>query len=235
MKKLKLSIIMILLFPAFAYAGGGGATAMMMGTSGSAAAAICTTQNFEDTGVWTEADGETDITLSGSTITVDTMIGTVTSYVRRNYGVNGITNIKVDFHTKWTNCSGPWVTVGIMTLGNTAQACLNDLDIANDGIVAQFTLDGSSVYRITLIDRQDNNSDAYIAAINTDYYCTFERVHATGVNTLKIYSDSDRTTLLDTLTVTDDGTAYIYLTALSSERAGGAVSSTGVIDSVCIY
>lgn len=67
-------------------------------------------------------------------------------------------------------------------------------------------------------------SDSYSGSLNTLYYCTLTRVAANDTVTLKIYSDSARATLLDTLTVSGYGTTtyrYVYGFVNRNDGAGG--------------
>lgn len=81
MKKLKLSIIMILLFPAFAYAGGGGATAMMMG--GSAGCSGCSEETNEvgNRSIETGTGNRSVDTIACVLYTADCSGNTVTGYL----------------------------------------------------------------------------------------------------------------------------------------------------------
>lgn len=79
--------------------------------------------------------------------------------------------------------------------------------------------------RLTNRTNWSNTTDTYAASLDTAYYLTIER--ATTALTCKIYSDSARTNLLDTLSVACNETTYQYLHCGWSADTNGLESTDG--------
>jgi len=75
------------------------------------------------------------------------------------------------------------------------------------------------------LQTQASQDGSISLSLSTLYYFTIERSGTTG--TCKIYSDSGRTTLLDTLTTTTATTTYRYLYPCASENEATVQTSTG--------
>lgn len=82
-------------------------------------------------------------------------------------------------------------------------------------------------YLIYVTDWSDDSEDFYDATNATSYYCTFSR-SSTTLQAL-IYSDSGRTSLLDTISTTCETTTYQYLTVAASQNTAGTASVTSVV------
>jgi len=100
-------------------------------------------------------------------------------------------------------------------------AVSNDLDDVknwddDDDEAVSVTLQGSST-QIVLTNHETGTSDNHTGlSTATKYYCTIERASDTSIE-LRIYSDSDRSTLVDTLSVSvAAGRAWRYLLACNS-------------------
>ena len=102
-------------------------------------------------------------------------------------------------------------------------------DASEKLIYSSFYRDGSSnlVLRLENFDGANGTLDAYTCLANTRYYLTIERSGTTG--TIKIYSDSARTTLLDTLTLTVENDTFRYIYACSSLNTAQASRDMDVI------
>jgi hypothetical protein len=96
------------------------------------------------------------------------------------------------------------------------------IDASESFLFIQLYQNGSAVKYIYLnnIDGGVSTKDGYICAANTRYYLTIERNNTTG--TCKIYSDSDRLNLLDTLTLTLVNDTFRYVYGCSTYNSGDA-------------
>lgn len=66
---------------------------------------------------------------------------------------------------------------------------------------------------------QSATEDVFLGAQSTIYYLRIQRISTTG--TVKVYSDSARTNLLDTLSVTVETNTYRYINVCSGYDQGG--------------
>ena len=94
---------------------------------------------------------------------------------------------------------------------------------------------GSFTIELIELDSGSETSDNYAGTINTNYYLTFTRDESVGTyGTIYcyVYSDSARTTLLDTLTLTLNTSKkdFRYFFALQSYNNGTAVAQTGYME-----
>jgi len=100
---------------------------------------------------------------------------------------------------------------------------------ANDGIIVDTYNDYASNFYIRLRDQYSGNQDLYLITTANQWslrYFKFERFDGSNA-TLKIYSDSARTALIDTLTITCDLEKKRYLYALASRDGGGGDTISG--------
>jgi hypothetical protein len=81
-------------------------------------------------------------------------------------------------------------------------------------------------YRTTGVETGNDQMNGAVA--NTKYYLKFKRVNSTC--TLYIYSDSDRTILLDTLSVNANNVKYRYLYVTCTRNTGHANRTCDVIN-----
>ena len=110
-------------------------------------------------------------------------------------------------------------------VSNISHATYNEMATGTNGIQVQcHEGNAESDDFITLLQHHDSDSDAYGISESTTYYISLIRTAST-VN-LYIYSDSGRTTLLDTLSVTHNGTTYQYLNNWSSRETSGSEAYT---------
>jgi len=140
------------------------------------------------------------------------------SYIRRdyhNYTFGDFTHqLKVIFNSVNTVAN---VIGGVWAVSNTTVGTHNSFDTANDGIGIYFKLTGAD-YDMFLRDYVTDNEDTVTLAQNTNYWLTVTR-NGTSVS-CEIYSDSGRTSLVDTLNVTSAATEYTWLYAVYSDGRG---------------
>lgn len=182
---------------------------------------------LEDYTTYTETDPNNDFTVVANTITVSTMIGNVESHVLDDKGVGHFgdythqESVEITFAVNNAVCGCHAVTNG----SNTHQEMIT----GNDGIEVYLYRSVASAYKIYLRDFETDNLDFSIRSVSTEYWLTIQRVKATTTATVKIYSDSGRTVLVDTLTITCNTTDYRYMIAVNSREAGGSETISAVI------
>jgi plastocyanin len=159
---------------------------------------------YENFTTYTEVDADGDITVAANTITVDTMRITANSYVTKSHGANHFGNFEHKIDVRFTTLSTSNYT-GFWGISNSHYTILS-MDANNEGVTTWIANVGGD-YRIYLRDFTNDNSDFYGGlALSTSYYTTIKRDGTTA--TCKIYSDSARTNLLDTLTITCTNATY---------------------------
>lgn len=170
----------------------------------------------EDLTTYTETDSGGDITVTSTKADVSTMEDDAVSYVRKSFGANYFTTFEIDFegYLDLTSESG-YPFGGVCALSANDAKTLEALLADNEGVSCYFQwLDYNSTKILRLRQYWDDNGDNYTCAYDTLYYCTFKRTGS--ALQLLIYSDSGRTSLLDTLSVTFNSTGCEYLYAISS-------------------
>jgi len=170
------------------------------------------TNSHEDFTGYTETDPGADITVTATKCDVDTMDSGVEAYVRADKGAGTIGDFEHRFKTYLDaidspQCAIPWaVTNGASTF--------KDMDDADDGIAIYF-LRQIATYKIILKCWENGALDTYEASIlDTPFYITVER--SGSAVEARIYSDPERTSLVDTLSVTATSTTYRYVFGVAS-------------------
>lgn len=86
----------------------------------------------------------------------------------------------------------------------------------------------AAVQRIYISDYETDNSDFYSCSLDTDYYHTLSRLNTTLTD--KIYSDSERITLLDSLSCVCGNTAYSCIVAFGSHEVAGVTVISAYVE-----
>lgn len=177
----------------------------------------------EDFTTYTETDPEGKVTVTSTKISFanpETRFNTYNVYADKTAGHFGnfdhLITVFVSSHT--TNAYN-----GFWAVGNNV----------GDAKTLQDNTSGAAFYDyapdVTLYVEDFSNAayfDGYAFTLSTVYYCRIERVSTTL--TVKIYSDSGRTTLLDTLTTTCASTTYRYVYGFLGYNSGsGGGFATG--------
>jgi hypothetical protein len=146
------------------------------------------------------------------------------AFVKKDYGSNYFdSTVVIDFFVSATSVS---------TIGQYgAFALVNQLDSTSVQMIQTTNSEGISVViddlALYLTDRDGGAiSDNYAhGGLPASFYCTLTRT--IGTTTLEIYSDSGRSSLVDTLTVDGSNTSYRYLLVAFSDGSGFAFGITG--------
>jgi hypothetical protein len=196
-------------------------------SSSSSSVSSSSTAGYENLTTFTEVDGGGDITIVPLTASFDTMERHEVSYVYKDYGVNYFTDttvIEFEFSISAADSSGIIYVFGLSnTIGTRVW-----MDTFNDGIIVGFQRSATDSFYI-LEDLGPGVLDVFIDSGNLPptgiVYCTFTRSGTTS--TLDLYSDSGRTSLIDSLTVTGTSLSKRYLYAIISSQLSNGLEITG--------
>ena len=171
----------------------------------------------EDFTTYTENDPNSDITVTSSRATVDTIRRDVSAYVYKDKGTGYFSGNFEHLTTVKCTASDPDGCFNFWSLWN-AIGGEDALRPSNNGIEIMFYRStGGSTYYILMREWYGNvNYDSYYTInVGTAYYLKIARTGSTL--TTKIYSDAARTSLLATLTLNLHQTAaYRYIYAVQS-------------------
>lgn len=162
------------------------------------------------------------ITPTTTRCTVSNMPRNTVAYCYCDKGANFFNALNIKFTIRPTGVTGnnpiylPFAlanVVGPYSAFGTTDMCV------------MFYRTSSPEYRLRFIRGNYASEDYYVMTMNTIYYCTLERAAGADTVYLKIYSNPERTSLLDTLSVSGFGTTkwrYIY----AANSLNGAASGT---------
>lgn len=183
----------------------------------------------EDFTTWTEVDVDGRITVTSSSINMTTIstLENKGAWVYRDMGAAHYGDTFSDpmtfefaIHNTPAN-NDPFIEVwGLANVTNPGKY--------TSPFAAVAVTEVSRVYLYCWDDEKeykDYTSSGFVS-VNTTYYCTINR--ASNLFTLKIYSDSKRTTLLDTLTCDDGSSSYRYVFGFApyNTTAGRLITAT---------
>lgn len=161
----------------------------------------------EDLTTYTEVDPNSHITVATGKVTGAGINRNESAYLYKDFGAGYFNALNINFEFKCTELS----TNDIGGLVCTANDVGDKSQWTGDNIWCSIYYASGGSRKIYL------GADYYVLTVNTLYYCTLSRSAGSDTVSLKIYSDSARTTLLDTLTTTISASAtFRYLYAMSS-------------------
>ncbi len=195
----------------------------------------------EDFTTYDESDDNGRIVAIAGTVTVTDMAQTDDChYLSDDKGVNHFSDFTHLVTVECTDVDGAqwtWRKLVVWELSSATQDDLAATIAASDDLLLVYFWSRNYGDPVYLYLESYNNgvsegSDSYTAALDTPYYLTIQKSGDTV--TCKIYSDSDRTNLLDTLTlsgITDNSYRYIYATQ-SEHGAAGGTQISGLISNL---
>jgi hypothetical protein len=186
----------------------------------------------EDFTGYTPEDPNSDFTITASKIAFDTMTAAVDAYVRDNKGSGYFGDFEHLLSGEYTSVTvANYMSVGFWGLSSVSAAhTVTEMNTENDGLILYGNYNGTNV-RYYIKDFTNDNSDIWASgAIGTQYWFTVERAGTTL--TCKIYSDSGRTTLVDTLTLTCNSTTQQYIYGLLGQGGAGSQTTTGFTENL---
>jgi len=204
----------------------------------------------EDYTAYVEYDLDSKYTVTAHQITVEDLTRNEVAFIYRDFGVNYFSgDFEFDVEGQVKATSNGLATGYCWALTNLLQS-LNVIDgVSGDFLAVSFQEeDGDVEWRIYLTECDGGTlyEDYYICSADTTYYLTIKRDESVGTyGTLYcyIYSDSARTTLVDTLTLTlhTSKKDFRYLHAAQSYGGGihnvfdGVYANLGLIRPISLF
>jgi len=181
---------------------------------------------IENLTTYTEVDSAGDITVSTSAATFDTMALNAISYVWKDHGVDYFGAFEVQFEFEITNTSTTGAQSLLFALTNTV-GTIQDLDDSNDNIFFDVYYNGSDIQGFIRSDGSvlDTLTVSAGSSITSKVYATVYRL--SDQFTVELYSDSGRTSLIDSGTVTATSAKYRYMQVLASREFASAETISG--------
>lgn len=184
---------------------------------------------LEDLTTYIEVDSAGDLIITSPKVAFDTIRRDANSAVYKDFGASFFGDFRHDLEFEITAETSTNASCAIWGLNDTiAGATIGDFVAANVGMT--MSVNGSTQV-LTLIEYLTDTSDEFNFSLNTVYYLSVIR----DATTMKcfVYSDSDRTILLDTLTITLR-THSRYLNAFCSRDSGSnpAANMTGYMQNL---
>lgn len=178
----------------------------------------------EDFTTYEENDPDGDITINSST-KITTISPNSGAYVRKDFGSGHFGNfehlVKVAFGYP---ANGTISAVGWTV--NNGETSRSEMGTNNKGITWYFDRGTDGFY---IIDYTNDNSDVQLGGFwATTRYLTLERNGTTF--TAKIYTDSSRTTLDDTLSITCGADTYRYIYVVFNNTDGSGTHTIENLD-----
>lgn len=172
---------------------------------------------------WEESDVAGLITVEKHKLTGTAMDKTAVSYVRRDFGAAHFSDFEHLLKTVTTSLDigasgGFWALTTNVATTNYQE--MTD----NDDAIGLYHFQSDGAYLIRIKDFFDDELDDYNSGGLITAYLTIKR-RGTAFS-CKIYSDATRTTLVDTIAVTDQGTKFRYMFAMFGRGGAGAAALT---------
>lgn len=174
----------------------------------------------------TVVDPNVDMSIVANKITVITMRRDVVAYEYFDHGIGHFVAFEHLFDAQ-LNDTGSNGFNGVHVLANAIGNTL-ELETVDDHHVKVWVFNNNSNFTGVILREWHNGSsyqdtDVTTLSLNTPYYYTFKYIPATKVLTCKIYSDSGRTSLINTLSLTLQAAVtwrYRYSTSSRTSSAG---------------
>jgi hypothetical protein len=180
----------------------------------------------EDFTTYTETDPGNDITLSTFSVAVDTMQRGVFSNVRKSYGQNFFG----DFVQKGEviiSARTDGQIIGIWAVNNGATTIDAMNETGSPGYVLSYGTDGGSFgFYLEYFGPSDYDFDQFVETTAMPFTRYWTATRSAATMTVAFYSDSARTTLLDTISVTGDSTLLEYVYAVINRGLTGTQSGS---------
>lgn len=186
-------------------------------------------QTMEDLTTYTEQDSTNKISETTTRVTAANVVMDVDTYLYKDFGIGYFDAIDFDFtgYDDGGSTSGHYAGFGLTN-------SLNDVSGFSGTDVSILLNQYEGGFRVQLWVGVIVASDVYAATANTPYYFTLFREAGNDNISLFIFSDSARTSLLDTLSVAGLGTTkYRYIMPFVDFNSGdGGRIFSGYIENV---
>jgi hypothetical protein len=154
------------------------------------------------------------------------MARTAISYVSKDYGASHFGNFEHLFEVNISASDNDGFAV-LWSIANQANQTYQDLFDAADGF-GLFHYDWSNALYLYNFDV----SDWDVMSISVPYTYYLKAIRSGNSLSVLIYSDSNRTTLIDTITITVSSTSYRYLSVCGSRDGTGVDTCSGYIQNL---
>ena len=208
------------------------ATLVIYSTDGTTWSTLDAFGDSPDFTTYTEVDGTGKLTVTATKITSDGSATGTDNFVYIDKTTDALDRLDVDSTIRIESTSSD-NAVGGMAISNTVGSYD---DFASTDISVLIKRTAGPVYKIHLVRGNFTADDSYTGSADTPYYCTLKRFAGNDTVTLEIYSDSARTTLLDTLSVSGYSTTkYRYVYGFVGEGNGaGAEDFDGYVENLSL-
>jgi len=160
---------------------------------------------FEDFSTYTEDDANGKLTVTSTKATAVNCDRDEDVFLYFDQGASFYNGLKIDFEI-FHNSDSVNNNVAGMAISNTVGSIT---DFATTDVSCTM-VEAAGTTTVRLVRGNQVDTDTYTASDDTIYYCRMLRAAASDTITLEIYSDSGRSTLLDTLTLSSFGTGTRY-------------------------
>ena len=184
----------------------------------------------EDLSTYTEVDPNSHISATSSRMTGTGIHRKETAYAYYDKGADYFDALDIYFDIRATNLDSNDI-LGVFGISNT----LNHIGaFGTSDIKVVFYYPGGGSRGLYL--GTGGALDYMAISVNTTYYCILERAAGSASVNLKVYSDSGRKTLLDTLTGTMAvaSTKHRYIFGISSQYTNDGYAANGYVENVVI-
>lgn len=185
--------------------------------------------SLQDLTTYTEYDPSSRLTVAGTKCTLTAGSRNQAWNLYKDFGADYFNGIHIDFEMQLTSCT-IWAVMSVVGISNSTG---DSASWAATDYLVFMQRTGTTDYRITLLNGNWSVSDYMAAAEDVTYYCTLRRTPGSDAVYLDVYSDSARTTLLDTLVITGIGTTkHRYIHAMVSRYSASTVAASGWVDNI---
>lgn len=182
----------------------------------------------EDLSTYTEVDPNSHISATSARMTGAGINRNETAYAYYDKGAGYFDALDIDFDVFTSNLDANDI-IGVLGITNTLDH-IGGLGKSDIRVVFY----GSGINKT--LNLNANTGDTINISLNTAYYCTLERAAGNATVNLKVYSDSGRTTLLDTLTVSLEtaSTKHRYILGIISQNTSSNYAASGYVENIVI-
>lgn len=194
----------------------------------------------EDFTTWTEVDAGGKITVDSATKVSWTLLDNYdTAYLYKDYGTDYFTSFTHDIDLRFSYIEDTAAPLRVHMGYSSTAGTYEGIRFVSPSFFITIREEGANDAKIVVIESDGVSSavstqGTYIMQHNTYYYL---RIKKTSSNiTCYIYSDSDRTTLLDTIThtliYTNSNYSHMLVPTSQGASAGATGDSTGYLENL---
>jgi len=174
---------------------------------------------YEDLTTFTEAGTANRIVVEPTQVTYVGLAQNNTTYLYKDYGAAYFGDFDIEFEAQISRAVESTSQVTMLMLSNVL-GNFPQIDTANEGLLVDFWWASN----VTYWRLRDFNGDAQDLLTQGDaqalWHYWFKVTRSGTTITLYIYDDADRTSLVDTLSITGATTTYRYMNAMGSRASG---------------